>query len=75
MSGLVGEGSSGEQVKTGLQSWPPDVPRRGGTGGEVGGACTVGSHVQRVGPGGGSCMVRSNASWVMITSDPSPWTE
>ena len=34
------------------------------------GPCTVRSHVRGAGVGEDQCMVRSNASWVMVTSDP-----
>ena len=39
-----------------------------------GGPCTVRSHVWGAGLAG-SCMVRSNTSWVMVAWPPSMWTD
>ena len=59
-------GSSNEQVRTGLQWWQPDVTHRG-----QGLWWGQGVPGQMSGEGGimarGTCTVRSNASWVMVT--------
>ena len=67
---LAGVRSSSEEVWTGPQSWPPDVTSRDRWGPGQGGPCTKGEGqgvtVQRR----IYCMVRSNASWVMVTWYP-----
>ena len=64
---VLGERSPSEQIWTGFQWWPPNVPsREAGTRGSQG--------AEEAGAGG--CTVKSNASWVMVIWGPSPlWTD
>ena len=58
MSAVVREGFSGEQVWTCLQSWPSDVTRREGPGGDP--LCI---EIPCPGPRLGPCTVRSTYIW------------
>ena len=62
---VTSRGPSGEQVWTGLHSWPPDITSRVGVGLGVPEQC--GPISRALGWDEDPCLVRSNASWVMVT--------